>query len=105
MYLIDTNVISEARKQDRADPGVNGFFRDAAKSKAALFLSVLTVGELRRGVELVRRRGDAPQARLLERWLQGVLAASSSRFSASMPTPRRCGAGCAYRTLPMSWTC
>jgi predicted nucleic acid-binding protein len=73
VYLIDTNVISEARKRDRADPGVLGFLREAAARDEALYLSVVTVGELRRGVELIRHRGDEPQARLLERWLGDVL--------------------------------
>lgn len=73
MYLIDTNVISEARKTDKANAGVTAFFRGAARRSEALFLSVVTVGELRRGVELIRHRGDAPQADLLERWLVRVL--------------------------------
>ena len=73
VYLIDTNVVSEARKSDKADPGVTAFFRKAARQDEALFLSVLTVGELRRGVELIRHRGDTPQAELLERWLARVL--------------------------------
>ena len=73
MYLIDTNVISEARKKDNADAGVLAFFRGVASRAEPLYLSVVTVGELRRGVELIRHRGDAPQADLLERWLQTVL--------------------------------
>lgn len=73
MYLIDTNVISEVRKRERANPGVLRFFREAATRDDALYLSALTVGELRRGVELIRHRGDGPQARLLERWLEDVL--------------------------------
>ncbi|CAB3796013.1 Toxin FitB [Paraburkholderia ultramafica] len=73
MYLIDTNVICEARKRDRANSGVRKFFRQAAKSDAEIYVSVVTVGELRRGVELVRHRGDAAQANLLETWLQTIL--------------------------------
>jgi len=73
MYLIDTNVISEARKRERADPGVLGFFRAAAARDEALYLSAVTVGELRRGVELIRHRGDETQARLLERWMGTVV--------------------------------
>lgn len=73
MYLVDTNVISEARKGARADPGVMAFFRTAAMQDEALYLSVITVGELRRGVELIRHRGDQPQAALLERWMQTIL--------------------------------
>jgi len=73
VYLIDTNVISEARKGARANPGVMAFFGQAADRGDALFLSVITVGELRRGVELIRHRGDAQQALTLESWLTGVL--------------------------------
>lgn len=71
--MIDANVISEARKRERADPGVLGFLRGAAARDEALYLSAVTVGELRRGVELIRHRGDEPQARLLERWMGKVL--------------------------------
>ena len=74
MYLIDTNVISEARKQSRADAGVTAFFQRVAEDNRAVYLSVVTVGELRRGVDLIRHRGDLPQARLLEDWLADVLA-------------------------------
>ncbi len=73
VYLIDTNVISEARKRERADPGVVAFLRGAAAQDEAVYLSVVTIGELRRGIDLVRHRGDEPQARLLERWLGTVL--------------------------------
>ena len=74
MYLIDTNVISEARKATRAHPGVSAFFREAADRGDALYLSVVTLGELRRGVELIRHRGDVTQANLLESWLDGMPA-------------------------------
>lgn len=73
MYLIDTNVISELRKQARADAGVRQFFMDAERADHALYLSVITIGELRRGVELIRHRGDVLQAVQLERWLQTIL--------------------------------
>lgn len=73
MYLIDTNVISEARKQSRANPGVIEFFKQASAQNEAIYLSVVTVGELRRGVELIRHRGDEPQAALLEAWLADVI--------------------------------
>lgn len=74
MYLIDTNVISEARKQDKADCGVRRFLARMEAEEMPVYLSVVTIGELRRGVELIRHRGDAPQARQLEAWLQTVLS-------------------------------
>jgi hypothetical protein len=42
-----------------------------------LYLSVVSIGELRQGVERIRHRGDGPQARLLERWLKQVSSAYS----------------------------
>ena len=69
MYLIDTDVISEARKGDKANAGVRTFFSDAARDDAELYLSTITIGELRQGVEAIRHRGDEPQAKRLERWL------------------------------------
>jgi predicted nucleic acid-binding protein len=74
VYLIDTNVISEARKRAKANSGVIDFFRSAAASSEPLFLASISVGELRRGIELVRHRGDAEQAKRLDEWLRTVLA-------------------------------
>lgn len=73
MYLIDTNVISEARRGTRANPGVRSFFERAVAGRLRLYLSVVTVGELRRGLELIRHRGDAAQADMLEAWLNVLL--------------------------------
>lgn len=73
MYLIDTNVISESRKRSKADSGVQTFFRQVAEEDARVFISVVTVGELRRGVELIRHRGDRRQATQLEKWLDQLL--------------------------------
>lgn len=72
MYLVDTDVISEARKADKANSGVQEFFRNAARDDAALYLSAITIGEMRQGVEIIRHRGDKPQADRLERWLDRV---------------------------------
>ena len=81
MYLIDTNVISEARKGLRAHRGVRKFFEEARATDASLALSVVTVGELRSGVERSRARGDLPQAEQLERWLMDeVVPAFSERI-------------------------
>lgn len=50
MYLIDTDVVSELRKGAKANKNVLRFFSEADKNNHALYLSVVTVGELRRGV-------------------------------------------------------
>ena len=73
MYLLDTNVISEVRKQRKANPGVQQFFSNAINQNARLYLSVITIGELRRGVDLIRYRGDRSQADRLETWLKRIL--------------------------------
>jgi len=67
-YLLDTNVISETRKI-RADPGVMAFF--GSVDAGALFLSVLTIGELRKGVA-ARRRTDPVNADRLDGWVDGI---------------------------------
>lgn len=72
MYLIDTNVISEARRRGRADPGVLAFFDQVGRGGEAVWLSAVTIGELRRGVESIRRRGDAAQANALDAWLATI---------------------------------
>ncbi len=74
MYLIDTNIISEARKRTKANKGVQAFFRKVGIDGSEVYISVVTFGELRRGVELIRHRGDISQAKQLETWLYIMLA-------------------------------
>jgi toxin FitB len=64
-FLLDTNVVSEARKQ-AADPGVRTWLESVPE--AELHISVLVVGEIRQGIERLRRR-DPAQAVVYERWL------------------------------------
>jgi toxin FitB len=73
MYLIDTNVISEARKRGKANRGVRVFFHRVSSDRIPIYISVITVGELRRGIELIRHRGDRRQAERLETWLEALL--------------------------------
>jgi toxin FitB len=73
MYLLDTNIISELRKRDRANPGIINFFSQVAGQEAISYLSVITIGELRRGVDIIQHRGDFLQAKSLETWLQTIL--------------------------------
>jgi predicted nucleic acid-binding protein len=80
VYLIDTNVVSEARKGDRANQGVVAFFRNLADSGDLAFLASISIGELRRSVELIRRRGDADQAKRLQAWLGTIVDAFAERI-------------------------
>ena len=72
MFLIDTNIISELRKGHKADTGVVEFFANAIKNNTPLYISAITLGELRRGVELIINRGDVAQGKLLADWLDSV---------------------------------
>src|SRR3954465_11355558 len=58
VYLIDTNVISEARKGAKANQGVVYFFKQVIAANEPVYLAAVSVGELRRGVEIIRHRGD-----------------------------------------------
>lgn len=73
MYLLDTNVVSELRKKSKMNEGVKGFIEQVIQTNKNLYLSVVTIGELRRGIELIRHRGDEQQANLLEDWLNILL--------------------------------
>lgn len=76
-YLIDTNIISEVRKGPRCDAKVTAWF--ASVHDADLYLSVLVVGEIRRGIELARSR-NAAKALALETWLVAVEDAFGERI-------------------------
>ncbi len=76
-YLLDTNVISEIRKGPRCDPGVASWF--AGVSRAEVYLSALTIGEIRKGIENIRRR-DGRTAEVLEAWLAELVAVFSDRI-------------------------
>jgi hypothetical protein len=76
-YLLDSNIVSELRKRDRADAGVRQWF--AAVDDAELFLSVLTIGEIRRGIESIQRR-DRTRALALNRWFHGLMTDYEARI-------------------------
>jgi predicted nucleic acid-binding protein len=78
VYLVDTDVISEMRKGEKANSGVLAFFAGASREATNLYLSVVTIGELRQGVERIRHRGDTAQAKRLERWLRQVTTTYSN---------------------------
>lgn len=75
-YLIDTNVLSEIRKGRRANAGVREWFAEANDDD--LFVSVLTIGEIRRGIEGIRHR-DPVSATYLDKWFATVKARSTGR--------------------------
>ena len=76
-YLLDTNVISELRKRNRCNPNVSSWFANVEEKE--IFLSVLVIGELRCGIEGIRRR-DPDAAFHLEAWLKQVINGYAHRI-------------------------
>ena len=76
-FLLDTNVVSEARKGRRADAGVKAWLSSVPSEQ--LYLSVLVLGEIRQGIEGLRRR-DPSQAEALDTWLYGLRREFSERI-------------------------
>jgi toxin FitB len=67
-YLLDTNILSETRKK-QANERVMSFL--SAAEPSALFISVLSLGELRKGVAL-KMQSDADAAKRLGTWVDGL---------------------------------
>lgn len=78
MYLVDTNVISEARKGGHSNAGVRDFWRTV--NPVELYITVQSIGEIRRGLENIRQRGDVAQSLRLEAWLDEVVAHYADRI-------------------------
>lgn len=78
-YLLDTNVLSGLRKGTRAHAAVVAWFEGV--DDAALFTSVLVIGEIRRGIELARK-ADPKKAKALEKWLTTLTHHFSDRVLA-----------------------
>lgn len=76
-YLLDTNVLSGLRKGRRCDPNVARWALSVPRS--SLHTSLLVLGEIRRGVERIRRK-DQGQARVLEGWLEQVRRTFAGRI-------------------------
>jgi predicted nucleic acid-binding protein len=69
--------VSELRKGSDCHPNVASWFSEIRNEE--LFLSVLTIGEIRKGIELIRRR-DAAAAGVLEAWLRELVEGNSARI-------------------------
>jgi len=80
MVLVDTNVLSELRKP-RRNPNVVRWF--ASVPADGLYLSVITVGEIAKGIAKQRRMGTPSgtlQADALQGWLEGLLTHYAERI-------------------------
>lgn len=98
-YLIDTNVLSEIRKgQQRAQPEVYQWWQGMKDQE--LFLSVMTLGEIRKGIDRLGGR-DVPQTLALERWLDEVKQTFRERvIDVSLAVAERWGKLQAIRAIP-----
>lgn len=114
-YLIDTNIVSELRKETRCNPGVTRWFD--ATDEDELFLSVLTLGRFACALTLARRGpAGAPH---LEAWVNALHAKyashspdrSRSSSAPEVPPPcrtrasPRCPLGVAPPRFPRSARC
>jgi predicted nucleic acid-binding protein len=98
-FLLDTNVLSETRKR-RRDKGVLAWIADTPNER--VYLSVLTVGEIERGISRLRRRGDHHQVAIFETWLGDVLEAFGDRIvPITVEVARQWGARSWGRSLPV----
>jgi hypothetical protein len=77
-YLLDTNLVSESRKP-RPDSGVVAFLQSVDSS--SLFISVLTIGELRKGIAGKKLRDPDPNAASrLAAWVEGLEISFADRI-------------------------
>lgn len=98
-FLIDTNIISEVRKGGRCDGNVAAWYDSIEDGD--LYLSVLVLGEIRKGIELVRPR-DGDKAIALEGWLDQVAQAFAERILAvDLAVTNEWGRMSALRPLPV----
>jgi len=76
-FVLDTNVVSELRKKARADAGVMRWLDSVEPND--LYISVLVIGEIRQGIEGLRRR-DPVQAGHLDSWIAGLRRGYADRI-------------------------
>jgi toxin FitB len=95
MFVLDTNVVSELRRPERADSNVLAWA--ASHSAKTFFLSAITVMELEIGVRLIERK-DAAQGKMLRAWIDtGVLPHFQGRI---LPVDTAVALRCAALHVP-----
>ena len=76
MFLLDTNVLSAFRKRDR-NPGLLGWM--SVQRMSDLYVSVVSVGEMERGITRQQRR-NPEFAQVLAAWLDDLLTVYAERI-------------------------
>jgi predicted nucleic acid-binding protein len=77
MFLLDTNVISELRRPEKANPKVAAWA--ASVRQVELYLSVITILEIEAGILLIEHRKDHAQARTMRIWMDRIRQSFASR--------------------------
>lgn len=100
-FLLDTNVLSELRRGARCHAKVREW--EEANRSQRYFVSVITLGEIRRGIEGARHRGQDEKADTLEEWVRGLMTDYGERVLPVTPeVADRWGRIGAVETLPFS---
>ena len=88
MFLLDTNVLSALRRRERSPATVRWM---EAQRASDLYISVITVGEIDRGITQQEQRNESCSRELAD-WLDRVLAWYGNRvLPIDVPTSRRWG--------------
>lgn len=91
MYVVDTNVLSDLRRPERAEPALVAWSKQTQAD--SLFVSVVSIWEIEQGILAVQKR-DPAAAKILRSWLEDKLIPQyKDRFlSVDMATARACAA-------------
>ena len=88
MYLLDTMMLSELRKKER-NPGVAAWL--SGKPDQALFVSVVSIGEIAKGIAQQDKR-NREFAKTLRQWLEKLLLLYKERIlPIDIPIAKRWG--------------
>ncbi len=98
-WLLDTNVLSEIRKGPKCNVKVRKWALSTTKDRH--FISVLSLGEIRKGIELLRKKAPS-QCPAFERWFMQIQTNyARETLPVSEEIADRWGRLMAVRTLPV----
>jgi toxin FitB len=95
MFLLDTNVLSELRRPQKAAPKVAAWA--ASVRQAELYLSVITILEIEAGILLIEHRNDQAQAGTMRIWMDRIRQSFANRI---LPVDTEVALRCARLHVP-----
>jgi predicted nucleic acid-binding protein len=95
MFLLDTNVISELRRPEKANPKVALWA--ATVRQAELYLSVISILEIEAGILLIEHRNDHAQAGTMRIWMDRIRQSFATRI---LPVDTEVALRCARLHVP-----